>query len=113
MELTYILKIHCKQDKKENVTEIVDTFPSRNEFSYWELILTQKDSDAYVDFVNEFLNLLQGKYDALLEMGIKRDDIEIWILYKYDKQCNLKFSPKQMQRLGENGITLCISCWES
>jgi hypothetical protein len=25
----------------------------------------------------------------------------------------MEFSPEDMKRMGENGITLCISCWES
>lgn len=49
----------------------------------------------------------------LKEIGIDRDMISVWYLYKYDEQCNMEFSPERMKRLGDNGITLCISCWSS
>lgn len=75
--------------------------------------MIEKDSDPYIDFINEFLDLLEGKYDQLLKIGIARDDITVWMLYEYDGQCNMEFLPEQMKRLGANGITLCVSCWES
>lgn len=111
--MTYILKIHCEQDQIEPVTKILSIAPSTIEFGNWELILTQKDSDPYIDFVDEFLNLLADKYDQLSEIGIEKENITVWVLYEYDQECNLEFSPEQMKRLGENGITLCISCWQS
>jgi hypothetical protein len=113
MDNTYILKIHCKQQQIDTVTNILGLAPSRNEFSYWEFILIEKESDPYIDFVNKFLDLLEGKYEQLSKIGVERDGIEVWALYKYDQQCNLEFSPEQMKRLGEHGITFCISCWQS
>lgn len=112
MEYTYILRINYEQNQLENITNILGTLPSNNKF-YWELILIQKDSEPYIDFINKFLNLLEGKYDQLSQIGIERDDITVWILYEYDRECNLEFSPEQMKRLGVNGITLCVSCWQS
>jgi hypothetical protein len=113
MKNTYILKIHCEQQQIETVTNIVGIPPSRNEFSYWEFMLIEKESDPYIEFVNEFLNLLEGKYEKLSKIGVERDDIEVWMLYEYDQECNLEFSPEEMKRLGESGITLCVSCWKS
>ena len=38
-------------------------------------------------------------------------NISIWCLYEYDEQCNMEFQPNELKRLGDAGITLCISCW--
>lgn len=59
------------------------------------------------------MDILDGKYLALEDIGVTRDMISIWRLYEYDGQCNLEYSPAEMKRLGDNGITLCVSCWDS
>jgi hypothetical protein len=58
--------------------------------------------------------LLEGKYQQLADIGVDVEDITIWKYYEYDNgQCNMEFHPKVTKRLGDNGIVLCISCWES
>jgi hypothetical protein len=64
-------------------------------------------------FIQLFLGIFENKYDRLLEIGITIYDISVWMLYEYDEQCNMEFNPNQMKRMGENGITLCISCYSS
>lgn len=39
--------------------------------------------------------------------------ISIWRYYEYDEQCNFEFSPQELKRMGDNGITFCISCWDT
>ena len=51
-------------------------------------------------------------YEKLESIGISREDISIWILYEYEGQCNMEYDPVSMKKMGENGIVLCISCWE-
>jgi hypothetical protein len=53
-----------------------------------------------------------GDYDKLWRIGIRTEDITIWHIYEHDGQCNLEFDPQRMKRLGENGITLCVSCYQ-
>ena len=48
----------------------------------------------------------------LESIGISREDISIWVLYEYEGQCNMEYDPVSMKKIGENGIVLCISCWE-
>ncbi|MEO6329976.1 MAG: hypothetical protein ABIO55_13650 [Ginsengibacter sp.] len=81
--------------------------------SIWEFTKTVSPEDNYFDFINNFLDILENKYDQLKNIGINRDDISIWFLYEYDQQCNMEFNPQRMKRLGENQITLCISCYEA
>jgi hypothetical protein len=75
--------------------------------------LIEEKLDPPVDFVNTFLYILEGKYGELFKVGVEKSDITIWMYYEYDSQCNLEFLPQDLKRLGDNDISLCISCWQS
>ncbi len=79
----------------------------------WCFEVQEKESDEYFDFIHHFLDMLEGKYDQLKSMGISKEDISVWLLYEYDNQCNMEFLPDNLKRLGDNGISLCVSCWAS
>jgi len=81
--------------------------------SCWTYEVIDNKADKYFDFINVFLDLLETKYSDLEKLNIKRNDISIWLLYEYDQQCNMEFDPQRLKRLGDNGITFCISCWDS
>lgn len=78
----------------------------------WMLSLEEGADAPPIDFVGRFLALLEGNYEALAAIGVQRHHIAVWLLYEYDEQCNLEFSPEDLRRLGENGIALCVSCWQ-
>jgi hypothetical protein len=65
------------------------------------------------DFINIFLDKLEPNFDELKKLGVTKDDITFWLLYEYEQQCGMEFSPNEMKRLGDNGITLCIDCWQT
>ncbi|NVO03761.1 MAG: hypothetical protein HXX09_13775 [Bacteroidetes bacterium] len=80
--------------------------------STWTYEVVELENDPYYDFINNFLDILEPKYDELEAFSIKREDISFWHFYEYEQQCNLEFDPKRLKRLGDNEITLCISCWD-
>jgi hypothetical protein len=116
MQNIYKLQISFSPSKQtlEEVSTILGMNYLSNEAhpSQWIYEVERLESDDYFDFINLFLNMLETKYPALEKLNIKRGDISFWMLYEYDHQCNLEFDPQSMKRLGENGITLCISCWQ-
>lgn len=77
-------------------------------------ILTREiaEDGPNTDHVAGFLALLDGKYAVLEALGISRSDISIWLLRAYRDQCNMEFAPQTLRRLGEEGLILCISCWQ-
>lgn len=103
------------------LTTILEINPTIEDFSIfpknipssWTYEVIETETDKSFDFINIFLDILEKKYIELEKLNIKRSDISIWMLYEYDQQCNMEFDPKRLMRLGDNGITLCISCWES
>ncbi|TGE28956.1 hypothetical protein [Hymenobacter metallicola] len=77
----------------------------------WHFQVETSDQDPPFDFINTFLDLLEGNYDALAALGIQRTNILFWLVYEYDQQCAMEFYPLEMERLGKNGIHLNIDCY--
>ncbi|MDH8702594.1 hypothetical protein M2138_001962 [Dysgonomonadaceae bacterium PH5-43] len=112
IQYIYKLQIVCStKEQQECITKILDINYSKQNGSFWTLELVENENDATIDFINYFLDILNGKFMELESIGIQRDNISIWFLYQYENQCNMEFKSKDLKRLGENGIDLCISCW--
>lgn len=111
MKYSYTLEIDSKEsdiDLINTILGIKKNFTSR----IWRYCVTEHEKDDYYDFINNFLDLLEGKYEQLRDINIQREDITIWMIYYYYGQCNMEFDPQRMKRLGDNGIKLCISCYQ-
>ena len=104
------LKINCEDSLKDSVSVILGVKPN---IKYgWELEKIEEEEDPYVNYIEYFLDLLEFNYEKLSAIGVERTDIAIWRIYEYNDQCNMEFSPTNMYRLGSNGITLCVSCYD-
>lgn len=127
MRDTYRLEICCDQvidqDLISKILGIKPSFHSEDwylEAFYDDLSIGSLEDDKNIEeglepksHISDFLDLLEGKYQQLAEIGVRREDITVWKYYEYDGQCNMEFHPDETKRLGENGIVLCITCWES
>jgi hypothetical protein len=111
MAYYYRLEIQTTSDDQIALVDNIMGIKS-GQHPVWILEVVEKEDDEPVFFIDYFLSVLEGKYEQLEQIGIARDDIVIWMLYEYDGQCNMEFSPDELKRLGERGIRLCISCWE-
>lgn len=91
------------------ITEIIGINPSKGEDSKlqndipcsWNYEITTNEEDQYFDFINNFLDMLESKYESLAKLKIQRSNISIWLLYEYQQQCNIEFDPIRMKRLGK------------
>jgi len=92
------------------------TFPPNkwnpNPFLLWAYCVDVHEEASSFDFINVFLDILEPKFNALELLGITKENILFWLVYKYDKQCAMEFHPQEMKRLGESGIALNIDCHE-
>lgn len=113
MENTYLLKIDCSGKQSVKLCEILGTGKFVESVKAWHLELVELAEDEPIDFIDKFLNILEGNFDRIFELGIQRSDISIWRYYEYDQQCGLEMHPEEMSRLGASGIVLCISCWQA
>lgn len=109
--IEYVLRITCDRAKIPQVSAILGIVGNASDDYDWVLKLGETDPGD--EYWRTFINLLEGKYDQLEALGVKRDDITIWLYYGYENQCNFEFHPDQMLALGKNGIVLCVSCWEA
>ena len=80
-------------------------------YDTWSYCADIADEEPYFDFINNFLDILEPKFNKLADLGVEKNAITFWYLYEYDQQCSMEFHPQEMKRLGESGITLCIDCW--
>lgn len=78
----------------------------------WRYELTGLPDDCQDLVIDQFLALINGKYNQLESIGISRDSITFWLLFEYDQECNLEFNPKELEKIGKEGIALCVSCWK-
>lgn len=76
----------------------------------WSLQLQRKADEGYVDHLGYMMDLLEGKFSKLAELGIQKMDISIRWTHYYEDQCHLEFTPPILARLGKNGISLELIC---
>jgi len=106
----YSLRIRTIPSNYINISNLLKVEVS--DYSLGWIYEIERPIEGYFDYINYFLDLLDGKYEELKTIGIERDDISIWLIDEYEFQCNFEITPKDLIRLGENGITFCFSCYE-
>ena len=78
----------------------------------WGIEVIKKNNYSEFNFADYFLSILIGKESELKDINISIDDISIWVLYEFQDQCNLEFNSTDLKKIGNAGVSLCISCWE-
>lgn len=110
----YNLRISCSSNGQiDKISSLLNVKPTKETGNTWCLEIEELENDEYFDFINHFLDILDGKYEQLKVIEISKEDISLWFLYEYEGQCNMEFPPNNLKRLGDNGISLCVSCWAS
>lgn len=111
MKYYYSLRIDIEKDKSILLDQILGVSHNMHNLN-WGLEKIIESEDSAFDFIDYFIGVLKDNYSKLEKIGVSRDNISIWMLYEYDQQCNMEFSPQQLLRIGKEGLTFCISCWE-
>ena len=100
-------------DQAKAVTNAFGKQPTRCGENSWEIEFQESDFNGqFHDYLGYIESLLKSAASNLELIGIKPNDLSIWILYEFDEQCNLEFPPGQVKRLSDLGVSLCISCWQ-
>lgn len=97
-------------EAREQVSSILGVPPSNIQFG-WELWVDDS-SYSYSESVEYFCSLLERNIPELLKIKVVKENIELWILYEYEQQCNFEFHPTELARISNLGIVLCIGCWQ-
>ncbi len=106
----YRLQIQCEDDKKNQVESILGESNDEPAIG-WGLVI-EEDSTNFIKALDIFIELIGENLYELREIGISMESVTFWYMYEYEQQCNMEFSPHITKRMGELGVTLCISCWE-
>lgn len=77
---------------------------------FWTYKQHRYSGQPYVDYLSYYLDMLEGKYSELADLGIRRHDIMVQWLHRYESRCHLEFRPDVMERMGKNGIGLSLTC---
>jgi hypothetical protein len=112
MKREYCLRIHCPNRSVAEQLDCIFGVKGSASDGHWEYVLTEGQGDAHVDFSDVFTTMLRNTWGRVAELGVSRDDIEVWMYYEYSSQCNMEFSPSEMKRPADAGLTFCVSCWE-
>jgi len=107
----YQLSIRCDSSNLINIEKILGKSMDGPDLN-WAIIL-EEDSKYFTQALPYFSELISENLDELHGIGVKSEEITFWYMYEYEQQCNMEFSPEIMKRLGDLGITLCVSCWEA
>jgi len=113
MKNTYILKIDCSEDISAKVSQTLGVGQFDSVSNTWSFEIIENLSEPPIDFISRFLAVIEENDEYFYSLGIRRSDISVWRLYEYDEQCNMELAPDKMKRLGEQGIGLCMSCWQA
>ncbi|KAA0991682.1 hypothetical protein [Dyadobacter aurulentus] len=111
----YTLDIDTKPELFEWLEGLLGVKRNPNK-NFWAHDITYADKRPPMTaptVIGHYLNLLESKYELLKQHGIKSSDITIWMVYEYNNECNMEFHPEDTKRLGDNGIILCVSCYQT
>lgn len=112
MKYIYKLEILSSEEYIQKIYDQLKISTAKITSTSWRLELTQNENDDYIYFITIFVGIISKNINHFKALNIKPEDITVWVLYAYKDQCNMEFSPEQMNKLCQFGITLCISCWE-
>lgn len=71
-------------------------------------IFTKKSSDDWSSF-SSLLNFLYKNKSNIKHLNY--EDIELWIDFFHDGQCNMQIDKEELRQASEVGVVLCVSCW--
>lgn len=111
----YNLHINCaSEENHQKITKLLGVSPKDdNDMTTWWYQLCQDDEEVHINFSKVFESLLKPNMEKLGNLGITSNDMLIWVVYEYFRQCSLSFDSLELQRLGNLNIALNIDCYEA
>ncbi len=123
MKIYKSLEIIIKEDKIKNSLLFAQKLSESSIYNNWNFeksIINNKHTiiievierkiDIRFDEILEFVKFIKNDKDIISEYS--DGNLTLNIDYEYENQCNLEFLPKDLKKLSEFNIALCISCWK-
>lgn len=84
--------------------------PDDNRISAPDDLPSDPDCPVFYKEIEWLLDIAENNREKLIDAGVVFSGSQIWVIYYYDKQCNMEFDPALLERMGRIGLKLCISC---
>ena len=109
-EMRFWMTVYCKDIDRIKIEELFQVKLDGDRIRVPDDLPEDPDGPIHYKEIAWLLNLVEKNKKELLEMGVDLSDAQIWMIYYYDKQCNMEFDPDLMERMGKLGLKLCVSC---
>jgi hypothetical protein len=118
-EKFYRLQIYSKSDVGiyNAITKILEVEPNRiinvngNLNTEWIYEVAQKQSEEEYDFVTHFLEILEGKYDRLEEIGV-RNSITFYCVFDFEQYDFHELEQSELDLLDKHRIGLGMTSFD-
>ena len=111
-KMCFWMTLYGKDIDLAKIEELLNIKLDNNRINVPDNLPEDPDGSIHYGEIAWLLNLAENNKKELLELGVDFSDSQIWMIYYYDKQCNMEFDPELMERMGKLGIKLCVSCQE-
>ena len=111
-EMCFWMALYGKNINLPEIEELLQIKLDNNRINVPEDLPEDPDGPVFYEEIAWLLDLAEKNRNELIELGVDFSDSQIWMIYYYDKQCNMEFDSCLMERMGKLGLKLCVSCQE-
>ena len=111
-EMRFWIALYGKDIDLVGIEELLHIKLDNNRIDVPDDLPEDPDGPVFYEEIAWLLELVEKNEKELIELGVDFSDSQIWMIYYYDKQCNMEFDPDLMGRMGKLGLKLCVSCQE-
>ncbi len=109
-EMSFWLALYGKNINLSEIENLLQIELDNNRMRAPKDLPEDPDGPIFYKEIAWLLDMAEKNKEKLTELGVAFSECEIWMIYYYDKQCNMEFAPDLMERMGKLGIKLCVSC---
>ncbi|MBQ9484231.1 MAG: hypothetical protein IJU82_08575 [Ruminiclostridium sp.] len=109
-DMYFWLALYGKNVDYRKIEEKLHIKPDNNRIDAPDDLPEYPDRPIFYKEIAWLLDLIENNKNIFLDSGVVFSESQIWMLYYYDKQCNMEFDAGLMKRMGDLGLKLCVSC---
>lgn len=111
-EMRFWMALYGKNIDLAGIEDLLNIKLDNNRIDVPDDLPDDPDGPIFYEEIAWLLNLAEKNEKEMTGLGVDFSDSQIWMIYYYDKQCNMEFTPDLMERMGKLGLKLCVSCQE-
>ena len=111
-KMSFRMTLYGKNIDLSGIEELLHIQLDNNSIRVPDNLPENPDGPVFYEEIEWLLDLAEENEKELIRLGVDFSDSQIWMIYYYDKQCNMEFDPDLMERMGKLGLKLCVSCQE-